>query len=79
MSTPDTEQEMTHLVKMANQIAENIGVGVSSDIAVDKVRNHIRMFWARPMKEKICAELESHSTELLPVAAEALQDIKTEL
>lgn len=79
MSSHNTEQELMHLVKMANQIAQNICIGGSNEETINQVRDHITRFWARPMKEKICSALESVEEELSPVAVEAFRIIKTEL
>ena len=41
------------IVKMSNQIADNIGLHLSSEQAADKVCNHIRLFWAKSMKNNL--------------------------
>jgi len=74
-----SNNELEHLVKMANQIASNIGIGVSEDTAVARVVNHISLFWARPMREKICAHLDSFQEELNPMATKALIEIRDQL
>ncbi len=71
--------ELGHLIKMANQIASNIGVGVSEEDAVDRVVTHISMFWARPMREKVCANIETSADELNPTATKALKQIRAKL
>jgi len=71
--------ELHHLVKMANQIANNIGIGATEEQAIAKVQDHITKFWARPMREKICAELDGLSDELTPIANKALGNIKATL
>ncbi len=71
--------ELSHLVKMANQIASNIGLGSTEDEAVDKVVNHISLFWARPMREKICANMQESANDLNPIATKALVQINAKL
>jgi formate dehydrogenase subunit delta len=64
---------------MANQIAANIGLGVSEDETVDRAVKHINLFWARPMREKICANMQSSAGQLEPVAIKALIKINAQL
>lgn len=45
--------ELNNLIKMINHIADNIAIGDNEAITAPKVANHIRSFWARPMKQKI--------------------------
>lgn len=71
--------ELGHLIKMANQIASNIGIGASEDDAVERVVNHIGSFWSRPMREKVCASIEASSDELSPTATRALLEIRAQL
>lgn len=41
------------IIKMSNQIADNIGLHLSPEQAADKVCNHIRLFWAKSMKSDL--------------------------
>ena len=41
------------IIKMSNQIADNIGLHLSPEQAADKVFNHIRLFWAKSMKSNL--------------------------
>ena len=43
-------QEIEHLVKMANQIAENFSF---HDDAVERITDHLQKFWAPSMLEKL--------------------------
>lgn len=45
--------ELDNLIKMANQIADNIAIGDNQEVMAVKVAEHIRSFWARSMKDKI--------------------------
>jgi formate dehydrogenase subunit delta len=64
---------------MANQIAANIGLGVSEGETVERVVKHINSFWARPMREKICANLHVSADQLDDVAMKALVKIDAQL
>ena len=41
------------IIKMCNQIADNVGTHLSIEEAADKTLNHIRLFWAKSMKEDL--------------------------
>jgi len=45
--------ELNNLIKMVNQIADNIAIGDNEAVVAPKVTNHLRSFWAKPMKDKI--------------------------
>lgn len=45
--------ELNNLIKMINQIADNIAIGDNEEVIASKVVRHISSFWARPMKDKI--------------------------
>ncbi|ODS23312.1 hypothetical protein AB835_09530 [Candidatus Endobugula sertula] len=74
-----SDHELNHLVKMANQMAFNIGTGAADEVAIAKVATHINMFWARPMREKICANMDECTEKLHPIAAQALMQVKAKL
>lgn len=63
-------QEIEHLVKMANQIAENL---VFHDDAVDRVADHLQRFWAPSMRQKIAEKEAAGDSGLNPVARAAVQ------
>lgn len=65
-------QEIDHLVKMANQIAENL---VFQDDAVDRVADHLRRFWAPSMRQKIVEHEANGGSGLNSVAREAIQNM----
>jgi formate dehydrogenase subunit delta len=70
-----SQNELRHLVSMANQIAANMMTGVDEDEAAAKVARHIKMFWAPTMRKNICDHLDSVRDELSPVAAKALTSL----
>lgn len=74
-----SENELDHLIKMANQIASNIGIGSTEEYCVKKVVTHISAFWALPMRQKICANLDEYGEALNPIAKKALIEIQTRL
>jgi len=45
--------ELNNLIKMVNQIADNIAIGDNEAVTAPKVANHLRSFWAKAMKDKI--------------------------
>lgn len=61
-----SDAELLHLIKMVNQISENLNHGEATD-AAQKVADHLTRFWAPSMKEKII----QHKTE----SGEGLSDL----
>ena len=49
------DAQKTSVIKMINQISDNIGLHFTSEQAVDKVVEHIELFWARSMKNDLIA------------------------
>lgn len=64
----EASQELNHLIKMINQIADNIAIGESAEHTANQVVDHIKRFWARPMKEQITAYGASDGVRLNTVA-----------
>jgi hypothetical protein len=46
-------QELTQLIKMANQIAAHCAPGEPSSVAADRAANHLARFWAPSMRLQI--------------------------
>lgn len=67
--------ELAHLIKMINQIADNIAVGESEDSASIQLAIHIKRFWARSMKEKIISYADNDGEKLQPVVRKALASL----
>ncbi len=63
-------QEIRHLAKMANQIADNFSF---HDDAVDRITDHLRRFWAPSMQQKLIEFEQSGQAELKPEVREALK------
>jgi formate dehydrogenase subunit delta len=64
--------ELEHLIQMVNQIADNIAIGESDDVAAAKLADHIKRFWARSMKQQIIKYAETDCADLKPIAKQAL-------
>ncbi|MDF1690845.1 MAG: formate dehydrogenase subunit delta [Zhongshania sp.] len=66
-------KSVDNLIRMANDIAENLRHGASDDaIAAEQVANHIRRFWARAMKLEIKEYLKSGGADLNKIASTAI-------
>ena len=63
-------QEVERLVKMANQIADNLSF---HDDAVDRIADHLQRFWAPSMRQKLAAHAAAGGTGLKPDAVAALE------
>ncbi|MDN3522418.1 formate dehydrogenase subunit delta [Halomonas ramblicola] len=72
-------QHDTHLVRMANQIAANLGGGRDEAQAVANICRHLETFWARPMKRRLVACLEQDDAELTPLARRAARQLAERL
>lgn len=59
------------LVKMANQIAENLAWGDQA-VAVTGVSDHLRRFWSPTMRQEIIACYGRGGSELSEIAALAV-------
>jgi uncharacterized protein HemY len=63
-------QEVERLVKMANQIADNLGF---HDDAEERIVDHLQRFWAPSMCQKIVDYDASGGDGLNPAAQAAIQ------
>ena len=63
-------QEIEHLVKMANQIADNFSF---HDDAIDRIADHLQRFWAPSMRRKLIDFNAGGGEGLQRVVQEALQ------
>ena len=60
-----TESQEQKLVRMVNQIADNIRhEGLDREAAADRVANHLRRFWAPSMRNMIIDYGERDGSEL---------------
>lgn len=67
--------ELNNLIKMINHIADNIAIGDNDAVTAPKVVDHIRSFWARPMKEKIIDYATCNGEQLNAVAKLAVSQL----
>jgi formate dehydrogenase subunit delta len=63
-------QEIDSLVKMVNQIADNLDF---HDDAVERVADHLQRFWAPSMREKITEHEANGGSGLNPSAQAAVR------
>ncbi|BFM17169.1 hypothetical protein R50073_33520 [Maricurvus nonylphenolicus] len=70
MSNPEQR-----LIDMANQIATNLALQGSEEEAVEKIANHIKRFWARPMKQQIVEYSQQENNELMPLTQKAVEHL----
>jgi len=61
-----------HLVKMANQIVQNIPAA-TAEARIASAANHMDKFWSPLMKQQIGEYLAGGGADLLPEATQALQ------
>jgi len=67
------QNELNHLIKMVNQIADHCAPGEPSDVAADKAASHLQRFWAPSMKTKIIDYARDDGSALSEVATDAIQ------
>lgn len=64
--------ELNHLIKMINQISNNIAPGEDDNVAAPKVADHIKRFWAPHMKQQVIEYAQNDGAELQPTAMAAI-------
>lgn len=70
-----SKTEIEHLIKMVNQIADNILPAVEGedcDLAARKVADHILRFWAPSMRQKIGSYAQTDGKKLQPISKAAI-------
>ena len=63
-------QEIDNLIKMANQIADNL---VFHDDAIERTADHLRRFWAPSMRQQLLDYSAAGGAGLKPATRAALQ------
>ena len=63
-----------HLVKMANQIVQNIPAA-TAEARIESAANHMNNFWSPLMKKQIGDYISAGGENLLPEATQALLKI----
>ena len=71
-----TASEIEHLVKMANQIAENFAFSGGEESQVAAVVDHLTRFWAPPMKQHLLEYVGSGGEGVSEPVLRALDQIK---
>ena len=65
-------QEIEHLVKMANQIADNFSFHGDAE---ERTANHLRRFWAPSMRQQLVEYSSAGGSGLQPVLQRALRQL----
>jgi hypothetical protein len=63
-----------HLVKMANQIVQNIPAA-TAEARITSAANHIDKFWSPLMKQQIAEYIAKGGEDLIPEATAALNKL----
>jgi len=71
-----SDTELDHLVKMMNQIADNIAIGEDETTTASKVVIHVNRFWASSMKKKIIEYVADDGEQLNTVAKIAVSQLQ---
>ena len=66
-------ESVDHLVKMANQIALNVGTQSELDKVAEKTGNHIRRFWTPAMRQRLAAYGRAGGEGLSPAVMRMLE------
>jgi formate dehydrogenase subunit delta len=72
MNSSQDEQPWVVLVKMANQIANNVAPGQNQNEVAKATADHLMRFWARSMKKQIISCLDNNNNLLEPAAEDAV-------
>ena len=67
-----SDTELEHLIKMINQIADNVTPNEAEDVRAQNVAAHVQRFWAPSMREAVKAYLDSGGDKLQPIALKAV-------
>ena len=71
-------QQLQQSIKMANQIAANLGAGKAADVAARGVADHIRRFWTPDMRQQLFAYADETEDSLDPIVLTALELLRNE-
>ncbi len=72
-----TDGELKHLIKMANQISDNLSHSDEAEIIATRVAEHMIRFWAPSMKAKIIQYLDAGGEDLKEPTRLAVRKIST--
>jgi formate dehydrogenase subunit delta len=65
-------EKISHLIKMANQIARNLNAAGDEETAAVKVADHLTRFWSPQMRKQIIDYQKTGGDELSSVALRAV-------
>jgi formate dehydrogenase subunit delta len=68
--------QLEHLISMINQIASNNCYKKSDEETAGFVANHLKMFWAVSMQDKLLQYMKDDGVELSNASKIALRSIK---
>ena len=68
-------RERDRLVRMANQIALNLGGWGEADQVAAKIADHLARFWTPAMREQLSGYHRDGGAELAPVVRHALAHV----
>ena len=68
-----SSSELEHLIKMINQIADNLATEEGDDARARLLASHVKKFWAPSMINTISQYAENEGEKLQPVALIALR------
>ena len=71
--------QVSHLVKMANQIALNFGAQRDLQRASSKTAEHLQKFWTRAMREQLARHAAGDTDGVSPVVHSALAALDLEV
>ena len=69
--------ELQHLIKMLNQIADNVAMGESAELAAAKVADHLYRFWAPSMRKQVFDYVDTGGEELQPISRAAIIKLRS--
>ena len=69
--------ELQHLIKMLNQIADNVAMGESAELAAAQVADHLCRFWAPSMRKQVFDYVDTGGEELQPISRAAIIKLRS--
>jgi formate dehydrogenase subunit delta len=73
------DEQLRHLVRMANQIALNLGEQRDPDDAARRTGDHLHRFWTVDMRRQLVEYWQGGGDDLSPAAARAAEQLAGEL
>jgi formate dehydrogenase subunit delta len=65
-------RELDRLIRMANQIALNLGGRGEAELVAEKIADHLARFWTPAMREQLAGYHRDGGAELAPAVQHAL-------